>query len=977
MITEIPRQMGRTPARLIDYLASPRRDQASVLDTNLLGRELRGWAEQIETVARTGKSRGGRFVKHMILSFAPEDPVAKLDLREVVRFYLEKMGYGEAPFLAVLHQDTDHSHVHIVTTPRTWQGAAVSQSWEHLRSVEVAREMERRYGLRPVANPSEARRRPLERSEIQLAARREEKPARQRFQEEIAEAALRSRSFDEFVERAERLGFEVRVWVDDSDQLSGLSFGKGGLAFSGAQLGRDFCGTRFLEAFSLSMSEVSMAEPIPTNEESRAYVPAPSPAPAELPPGRYHVAGVRPEALAEAGRRMTDADVAWVRAGWEPRHIEESRAWLGQENRERALIVRPQPDGQSTRLGFRALTGEQVSALERSGLEPALAVQVGDRYDVVLRVGAKLSEGDARDLRRLLTERFELPRTSGVFLDAVHLPGSRPDPRDEAARAHLVAVRHEPASASERWVAEMREARERAAVVEKARALEIDTKLDRAPALAANEALREQPQLPEAGYLSHFHRQVLEVRANPGPSTGIERALSDQSLVNSARADTRRLPEVPGHLAPEHDARLLGLEAEIRRRGNAAFLMLQRAERELESAAGRVEATRARAEGPKASPRYLGAHRKALRDHAQAASEHGERARDYARWLFVKASLDRERFAIAFTDRPRAETFDALREAFVKEVRLERQAGGQPTPELAPRATRPQLEEHLRGLDNYLGAARAKLAELPEPEIATVEMALREREVTRLALGQEALRREPATREALEQAAGQDGRQAVSAFFDYRSELASRAALEAQLGSVATVARDRLPEAAGRVARGDLSPEALRQLNGSLVALDGAGSVRLPAREAAGEPREWVARFVQVEREIRQDAAALQKLGAQAPAELRQRLLAHASEAVGIHQRLERLQRTLLQVADPGKAPEGISPSAWKTAWLLKAVEKGLSPDLAASQLGNLAKAPALASSLIPGGKALGASLMAVRFAAGLAYRHVERVLRH
>ncbi|HEX4956241.1 MAG TPA: relaxase/mobilization nuclease domain-containing protein, partial [Thermoanaerobaculia bacterium] len=330
MITEIPRKMGRTPARLIDYLASPRRDQAEVIDTNLLGREMRSWADQLETVARMGRSRGGRFVKHMILAFAPEDPVESLDLREVVRFYLDKMGYGEAPFLAVLHQDTDHSHIHIVTTPRTWEGEPISQSWEHLRSVEVAREIERQFGLRPVPSPREARHRQLDQGEIRRAARLEEKPARARFQEELAEAALRSRSFDEFVGRAERAGYEVRAWVDEDDRLCGLSFGKDGLAFSGAQLGRDFRGPRFLEAFSLSLSEVPMAEPIP-RPEGQLYVPAPSPAPLDLPPGRYHVAAVKPEALADPARRLTDADVAWVRSGWEPRHIQESRGWLGQE----------------------------------------------------------------------------------------------------------------------------------------------------------------------------------------------------------------------------------------------------------------------------------------------------------------------------------------------------------------------------------------------------------------------------------------------------------------------------------------------------------------------------------------------------------------------------------------------------------------------------------------------------------------------
>lgn len=57
----------------------------------------------------------------------------KYALTEIATEWLEKMGYGDQPYLLIFHSDTENNHVHIVTTRIDREGKKISSAWEKIR----------------------------------------------------------------------------------------------------------------------------------------------------------------------------------------------------------------------------------------------------------------------------------------------------------------------------------------------------------------------------------------------------------------------------------------------------------------------------------------------------------------------------------------------------------------------------------------------------------------------------------------------------------------------------------------------------------------------------------------------------------------------------------------------------------------------------------------------------------------------------
>ncbi len=62
-------------------------------------------------------------------------------LNDIAVQYVQKMGYGECPYLIYYHSDTDNNHVHIVSTRVDKQGGRVNDSNERRRSQAVINEI--------------------------------------------------------------------------------------------------------------------------------------------------------------------------------------------------------------------------------------------------------------------------------------------------------------------------------------------------------------------------------------------------------------------------------------------------------------------------------------------------------------------------------------------------------------------------------------------------------------------------------------------------------------------------------------------------------------------------------------------------------------------------------------------------------------------------------------------------------------------
>lgn len=86
---------------------------------------------------------------HISLNPDPNDKVSDDKFREMAELYMKEMGYGEQPFVVFKHTDIDRSHIHIVSVCVDEQGKKISDKFEKIRSMNVCRELEKKYSLIP------------------------------------------------------------------------------------------------------------------------------------------------------------------------------------------------------------------------------------------------------------------------------------------------------------------------------------------------------------------------------------------------------------------------------------------------------------------------------------------------------------------------------------------------------------------------------------------------------------------------------------------------------------------------------------------------------------------------------------------------------------------------------------------------------------------------------------------------------------
>lgn len=86
---------------------------------------------------------------HISLNPDPKDKVTDGKFQEIAEEYMQKMGYGEQPFIVFKHTDTSRSHIHIVSVCVDEEGKKISDKFEKMRSMKICRELEKKHGLIP------------------------------------------------------------------------------------------------------------------------------------------------------------------------------------------------------------------------------------------------------------------------------------------------------------------------------------------------------------------------------------------------------------------------------------------------------------------------------------------------------------------------------------------------------------------------------------------------------------------------------------------------------------------------------------------------------------------------------------------------------------------------------------------------------------------------------------------------------------
>ena len=88
-------------------------------------------------------------VLHISLNPHPDDVLTDTELQDIAREYLEKLGYGNQPYLIFKHEDIDRHHLHIVTVNVDENGRRLNQDFLYRRSNRIRKELEQKYGLHP------------------------------------------------------------------------------------------------------------------------------------------------------------------------------------------------------------------------------------------------------------------------------------------------------------------------------------------------------------------------------------------------------------------------------------------------------------------------------------------------------------------------------------------------------------------------------------------------------------------------------------------------------------------------------------------------------------------------------------------------------------------------------------------------------------------------------------------------------------
>jgi hypothetical protein len=94
--------------------------------------------------------RTEKVVFHASLNPDPKDKLNDEQLAEIVQTYMEKLGYGNQPYIVFKHTDIDRTHCHLISLRIDETGKKINDSYEVARSMKICKELEQEFGLIPL-----------------------------------------------------------------------------------------------------------------------------------------------------------------------------------------------------------------------------------------------------------------------------------------------------------------------------------------------------------------------------------------------------------------------------------------------------------------------------------------------------------------------------------------------------------------------------------------------------------------------------------------------------------------------------------------------------------------------------------------------------------------------------------------------------------------------------------------------------------
>ena len=88
-------------------------------------------------------------VIHISLNPHPDDRLTDMEMANIAQAYMERLGYGNQPYVIVKHEDIDRHHVHIVSVNVDEKGKRIDKDFLFRRSERIRKKLEKEFNLHP------------------------------------------------------------------------------------------------------------------------------------------------------------------------------------------------------------------------------------------------------------------------------------------------------------------------------------------------------------------------------------------------------------------------------------------------------------------------------------------------------------------------------------------------------------------------------------------------------------------------------------------------------------------------------------------------------------------------------------------------------------------------------------------------------------------------------------------------------------
>ncbi len=141
-------------------------------------------------------------VLHITLSLSQGENLPAYKLTEMAQECAQELGFSNNQFVAVLHKDTGHPHIHIVANRIGYDGKTLSDSHNYQKIAKLCRKLELKHELKQVQSPNAFLPKEL-RNYQRLDGRK------QQLKTDISRCLDTSKNYDEFEQKMKALKYDV------------------------------------------------------------------------------------------------------------------------------------------------------------------------------------------------------------------------------------------------------------------------------------------------------------------------------------------------------------------------------------------------------------------------------------------------------------------------------------------------------------------------------------------------------------------------------------------------------------------------------------------------------------------------------------------------------------------------------------------------------------------------------------------------